>query len=67
MKHGKNPTKNQKRMMAYYRLCYQDWLVTKSTDKELFLVNRHTNAQRVIKKVRIEPDYIYRKKLNKYV
>ena len=65
MKHGKNPTKMQKKIMSYYRLCYQDWLVTKSTDKELFLVHRYTNAQRIIKRIHIEPDY--RKKAHKYV
>lgn len=60
MKHGKNPTKNQKRIMSYYRLCYQDWLVTKATDTELHLVHRYTDAQRIIKKVHIEPDRRYK-------
>lgn len=56
MKHGKNPTKAQKRIMTYYRLCYQDWLVTKSTDNELHIVHRYTNTQRILRKVSFEHD-----------
>ena len=56
MKHGKNPTKAQKRIMTYYRLCYQDWLVTKCTDKELHIVHRYTDTQRILRKVSFEHD-----------
>ena len=31
MKHGKNPTKAQKRIIAYYKLDPADWMVSKAT------------------------------------
>ena len=42
MKHGKNPTKAQKRIIAYYKLDHADWMVSKATDKQLCLVHRYT-------------------------
>ena len=54
MKHGKNPTKAQKRIIAYYKLDPADWMVSKATDKQLCLVHRYTDKIRWIDMVRIE-------------
>lgn len=54
MKHGKNPTKAQKQIIAYYKLDPADWLVSKATDKELCLVHRYTDKIRWVPVVHLE-------------
>ena len=52
MKHGKNPTARQKRLMAEMGLIYENWLVERETNLELVVVHRHTEAKRTIPKLR---------------
>lgn len=54
MKHGKNPTKAQKRIIAYYKLDPKEWLVSKVTGRQLCLIHRHTDKIRWVDMVRIE-------------
>lgn len=37
MKHGKNPTKAQKRIIAYYKLDLRTGWISEATDKQLCL------------------------------
>ena len=41
MKHGKNPTREQKKLMVKKRLDPTMWFVVKDTPKEMHLVHRH--------------------------
>lgn len=50
MKHGKNPTRQQKILLKYYHLNPDNWLVVRNTDKELHIIHRHTDNVRVLKK-----------------
>ena len=40
MKHGKTPTRSQKKTLEGLRLNPADWLVVKDTPSELVIVNR---------------------------
>ena len=41
MKHGKNPTREQKKLLAKRKLNPEDWLVVKDTPERMELVHRH--------------------------
>lgn len=48
MKNGKNPTRKQKEIIKKARLNPNNWLVVKSLDKRMYLVNRETKRQKLI-------------------
>ena len=50
MKHGKNPTVNQKKFLASYGLNCENWLIVKDNSFEMVIVHRHTNNTRTITK-----------------
>lgn len=50
MKHGKNPTVSQKKLMASWGLNAKEWLVSKDTSTEMVVVHRHTDTVRTIQK-----------------
>ena len=41
MKHGKRPTREQRKLMEKWKVNTQDWLVERETNTELVLVHRH--------------------------
>lgn len=41
MKHGKKPTREQKKLMVKWKLDPTMWLVSKDTTTEMVLVHRH--------------------------
>ena len=48
MKHGKNPTMAQKRLMVKWRLDPSVWLVVKDQADKMELVHRHSDKTRKI-------------------
>ncbi|MDY7963828.1 DUF6906 family protein [Bacillus thuringiensis] len=48
MKNGKNPTKKERIHIKSYNLNPDNWLIFKKVSNELHLVNRYTNATKVI-------------------
>ena len=50
MKHGKNPTVKQKKLMTQNSLNCDEWLVVKDTSTEMVIVHRDTGALRTITK-----------------
>ena len=50
MKHGKNPTVRQKKLMTAWHLNYENWLVVKDTSTEMVIVHRYTNRTITIPK-----------------
>lgn len=50
MKHGKNPTVRQKKLIKAARLNYENWLVIKDTSAEMVIQNRQTGSTRIIRK-----------------
>lgn len=50
MKQGKNPTREQKRLIDSKGLYSSDWLVSKDTPTEMVLVHRFGTGTRIIKK-----------------
>ena len=51
MKHGKKPTREQRKLMEKWRVNTMDWLVSKDTATELVLVHRHfDNKTKIIPK-----------------
>lgn len=50
MKQGKNPTREQKRLIDSKGLYSSDWLVSKDTPTELVLVHRFGTGIKTIKK-----------------
>lgn len=41
MKHGKKPTREQRKLMQKWKVNCQDWLVERETLHELVLIHRH--------------------------
>lgn len=41
MKHGKNPTREQRKLLAKWKLDPAMWLVVKDTPTQMLLVHRH--------------------------
>lgn len=53
MKHGKKPTREQKKIIQQKRLNPQDWMVERDTPEKMVLVHRHFDStKRVIYKER---------------
>ena len=50
MKHGKNPTVKQKKILKDYGLNCENWLIVKDNSFETVIIHRHTNTTRTIKK-----------------
>ena len=50
MRHGKNPTVRQKKILKEYGLNYENWLVVTDNPKEIKIIHRHTSTVRTIKK-----------------
>lgn len=51
MKHGKKPTREQRKLMTKWKLNAQDWLVERDTLHELVLIHRHfDNTKKIIPK-----------------
>ena len=48
MKHGKNPTVAERRIMQSWGLIVDNWLVVKHTTKHLVIVHRLSNGMRTI-------------------
>lgn len=48
MKHGKNPTVRQKKLMSKMGLNVENWLVERATNTELVIVHRATGQTRTI-------------------
>lgn len=43
MKHGKNPTREQRKLMQKWKLDHTVWLVVKDTPTEMLLVHRYSD------------------------
>ena len=41
MKHGKKPTREQRKLMEKWKLNSEDWLVVKDEPSQMTLVHRH--------------------------
>lgn len=51
MKHGKKPTREQKRLMIKWKLNPADWLVERETATEMVLIHRHfDNKTKIVPK-----------------
>ena len=51
MKHGKKPTREQRKLMEKWKVNTQDWLVVKDEPSKMTLVHRHfDNKTKVIPK-----------------
>lgn len=51
MKHGKNPTREQKKWLWAQGINPADWMVSKDTTTQMVLVNRHFESRtKVLKK-----------------
>lgn len=44
MKHGKKPTREQKKLMIQKKLNPADWLVERDTPEKMVLVHRHFDS-----------------------
>jgi len=45
MKHGKKPTREQRKLMEKWKVNTYDWLVERETSTELILVHRHFDSK----------------------
>lgn len=54
MKHGKKPTREQRKLLTKWKMNRQDWLVERETLHELVLIHRHfdNKIKRIPKGVR---------------
>ena len=50
MKHGKKPTREQRKLMEKWKVNTQDWLVERETLTELVLIHRHFDNKKIIPK-----------------
>ena len=44
MKHGKKPTREQRKLIAKAKLKPEDWMVERDTTEKLVLVHRHFDS-----------------------
>lgn len=52
MKHGKKPTREQRKLMQKWGMNTTDWLVVKDTPEQMILVHRYSdNTTKTIQKV----------------
>ena len=54
MKHGKKPTREQRRMIERAKTDPQMWFVSKDTPTQLVLVHRHFDQTKIIPKWMVE-------------
>ena len=45
MKHGRRPTREQRKLMEKWKLNTQDWLVVKDEPSKMTLVHRHFDTK----------------------
>ena len=58
MKHGKNPTREQRKFLMSKRVNAEDWLVCKDTPTEMVLTHRHFDGKmKIVPKPRKEDFY----------
>ena len=50
MKHGKNPTVRQKKLLTQWHLNFENWLIVKDTPAEMEIIHRNTGKTRTIPK-----------------
>ena len=51
MKHGKKPTREQRKLMTKWKVNTYDWLVERETSTELVLIHKHfENTKKIIPK-----------------
>lgn len=50
MKHGKKPTREQRKLMEKWKVNTQDWLVERETLSELVLRHRHFDKIKIVPK-----------------
>lgn len=50
MKHGKKPTREQRKLMDKWKVNTYDWLVERETLSELVLIHRHFDTKKIIPK-----------------
>lgn len=50
MKHGRKPTREQRKLMEKWKVNTMDWLVERETNNELVLRHRHFDKTKVIPK-----------------
>ena len=51
MKHGKKPTREQRKLMEKWKVDSKDWLVERETSTELILIHRHfDNKTKIVPK-----------------
>ena len=50
IKHGKKPTREQRKLMAKWKVNTYDWLVERETSTELVLIHRHFDVKKIIPK-----------------
>ena len=48
MKHGKNPTREQRKLMQKWKLDWRDWLVERENPTQLILIHRHFDKTKKI-------------------
>ncbi len=48
MKHGKNPTLAQRKLMTKWKLDWRDWLVERETLTQMILIHRHYDKTKKI-------------------
>lgn len=53
MKHGKRPTRDQKKLLRAMGMEAADWLISENTPEKLVLVHRHLDKHRTIDKAYI--------------
>jgi hypothetical protein len=50
MKHGKKPTREQRKLMTKWKVDTYDWLVECETSTEIVLIHRHFDTKKIIPK-----------------
>ena len=50
MKHGRRPTREQRKLMEKWKVSTMDWLVERETSSELVLRHRHFDTKKIIPK-----------------
>lgn len=50
MKHGKKPTREQRKLMEKWKVNTMDWLVERETNNELVLRHRYFDKTKIIPK-----------------
>lgn len=50
MKHGRRPTREQRKLMQKWKMNSEDWLVERETPHELVLIHRHFDKTKIIPK-----------------